>query len=413
MTDTHTPATEEPVGTRSVETAYDGRVGTFAAHGGTIPDPGTVVRGIALGSTRRQLEGVLISVDATAGTATIVAKRKRDRVSGASFGEWAPYTTTVRRQIKIDGAEVFTPEPKAALVRTTAICDEADQRAIPVGGILSALRSGGVQLREDYVYRGTVLTADLTGGASIRSTERALTRPDAVTGDEYAWEAIPERNVDVHCHWASGRLGRMDAGWLWEYSTTAAGSVPRPDPALDPDKKTPLTGMKIGDMVVGLRPAYGRDTVASWVKGTIVKWDLRNQNPIVRVTDPMESDAEVDSEVSVRDTDTYPALADPKNSDPEEFKKTLRNYLIGRHKRNDFCRGGLNTMLAAFGLPLYETRRRAKMVVTVDYDPNETDLYSVQSGLRSGLDGVEFLSFAERSGEDIELTVESDVSADD
>jgi len=148
------------------------------------------------------------------------------------------------------------------------------------------------------------------------------------------------------------------------------------------------------------------------VKGEIFKWDVRYGRPIVKVTDPMESSKKVGDEVALTPDDVYPAMADPAAVSAEEYKKTLRLYLIGRHKRGDFCRGGLNTMLAAHGIPLYETRRRAQMVVTVDYDPNTTDLNSVRRDLQRQMAGVQGLSFSERSGEDIELTVESDRTGD-
>lgn len=390
------------------ETTHAGDRGTFVAHDGAMPEVGTVVRAFAVDNRNRQLEGLFLSADVTAGIAVIEAKRRRQRRGDGTFTDWENYAGRARRNIRIEGAEVFKPgaAAKPTLVRRKAIENQEDQNAITPGMILSARGANG----GGYVYRGEVLSARSGGQVRVYATERA--RKDPYTKDStYNWEPFGPREIDVHCTWSDGREGYAAAGWLWEMS---GPSVKRVDPAFDPNRKTPHTGMKIGDLVVGLarENEYGRDTVSSWVKGVIFKWDTRYGRPIVKVTDPMESTHAVDQEVTLVPEDTYPAMADPATVSPEEFKRTLRLYLIGRHKRGDFCRGGLNTMLAAHGIPLYETRRRAVMQVTVDYDPNVTDLYAVQTDLRRKMTGVRGLSFSERSGEDIELTLESDRTGD-
>lgn len=388
--------------------AYDGTAGEFVSHDGQIPEPGTIVRGMM--TDTRQIEGLFLRANPETGEAQVEAKRRRDKRADGTFTAWHGYTNAARRAVRIEGATVFKAGADApkTLVRTSPIRNEEEQAAIAPGMILSARSEYG---RE--VYRGEVLSVGRAGGVRLRATEKSgLPESGYSSADgSYAWETIPAQDVDVHCVWADGRTGYDSAGWLWE--RVGQPGVKRVDPAYDPNRKTPHTGMKIGDLVVGLmrENEYGRDTVGSWVKGTIFKWDTRYGRPIVKVTDPMESNKKVDQEVALIGDDVYPAMADPATVSPEEYKKTLRLYLIGRHKRGDFCRGGLNTMLAAHGIPLYETRRRAQMVVTVDYDPNTTDLHTVQRNLSSKLAGVQGLQFTERSGEDIELTVESDVTA--
>jgi hypothetical protein len=288
-----------------------------------------------------------------------------------------------------------------------AIRSRADSDGVNIGDILSAKEHYG---SDRDVFRGQVMRkVNEHGEWTILATEMArLSTVQQATG-VYDWQPIAPREIHVVAVWSDGDRGYDRAGHVWTKLTPGVKPV---DPAYDPTRKTPYTGQKIGDVVVGLLKDQDgrRDTVSSWVRGEIVKWNVRYGRPIIKVTDKMESTKKVDAEVELVPEDTYPAMADPSAVSPEEYKKTLRLYLIGRHKRGDFCRGGLNTMLAAHGIPLYETRRRAQMVVTVDYDPNETDLYTVQQDLRRKMAGVSGLTFSERSGEDIELNLESDVT---
>lgn len=393
------------------DSAFDGQAGAFEPHNGQIPEPGTIVRGMSGGGSRRQIEGLFLRMNtADPAVAWVEAKRRRTRRADGTFTEWESYGARAERSVLVEGAEVFKPgavgtAPKPGFARMMVISDIHVNDLVSVGMVLSAKEVGNA----DRIYRGKIVEkVDNDGYFTIEATHlhRATSATRYSAGGVYNWEELPTpENKRVIADWSEGRENWDRAGWTWEQ--LAPGQKPV-DPALDPKRSTPYTGMKIGDLVVGLMRDGGRDTVSSWVRGTIVKWETRNWNPIIKVTDPMESDKKVGQEVPLYKEDTYPALADPKGADPEEFKKTLRAYLIGRHKRSDFCRGGLNTMLAAFGLPLYETRRRAQMVVTVDYDPNTTDLYSVQRTLQRGLPGVQGLSFTERSGVEIELTVESD-----
>ncbi len=396
----------------STDSNYVGDPGEFEPHGGTMPDPGTVVRGFVATSPARQVEGLFHRADVEAGTATIERKRKRAKRADGTFGNWEPYSTAGRTTVLIEGATVFKPgaAAKATLVRNrTAISGEGESRAVTVGTILSARERYG---DDSLVYRGVVtelISEGLYGEYWINATEVARGIRSRSTAGVYNWETLSSPlRIHAIAEWSRGTRGDDNAGWVW---TLSAPGVKQLDPAYDPNRKTRFTNQKIGDLVVGQRATggNGRDTVSSWVKGEIVKWDIRNGGPIVKVTDKMESAAKVGDEIPLNGDDVYPALADPASADPEEFKKTLRAYLIGRHKRGDFCQGGLNTMLAAHGIPLYETRRRAKMVITVDYDPNTTDLYQVKEGLRRAVEGVSSLSLDERSAEEFE--VESDVTA--
>lgn len=389
-----------------MDEAYDGQKGAFVGHDGQVPESGTIVRG--MNTDTRQIEGLFLRMDGEA-EATIEAKRRRRRLADGTFGEWEGYENTARRSIRVAGAEVFkpgaTPETPTEVYysRVTSICSEVDNAALAVGDVVSA--RGYDDSR--YVYRGAISRQpERNGRIYINATHRCHLADPYSTSGVYNWMSLGgEVEVRIYMDWSEGWELWDRAGWKWE--KLAPGQKPV-DPQFDPSRKTPHTGMKIGDLVVGLRTNGGRDTVSSWIRGEIVKWDTRNGHPIVRVTDPMESGGKVGQEFPVSKADVYPALADPKNADPEEFKKTLRLYLIGRHKHGDFCRGGLNTMLAAFGIPLYETRRVATMVVTVDYDPNNTDLYQVQQQLQSSIRGVNSLSLNEREGREIE--VESDVT---
>jgi len=387
------------------DSAHDGTAGAFLPHDGQMPEPGAIVRGFAVSDGRRQVEGLFLSADPISGTAVLERKRRRNKRDG-SFGEWETYSSNGRTTVNIEGAEVFKAgaATQPTLVRQGAIDRSTTARAVLVGQIMSA----PTEYDPEIVYRGVVTAGGSTGPFIITATEKASVARRARTG-AYAWEKIPDQPITVYATFSFGESGYDNAAWIWEL---VGPGIKRVDPAYDPNRKTTHTGLKIGDLVVGLmiNARGGRDSVASWVKGEIIKWDTRYNRPIVKVTDKMESDRKVDSEVTLESDDVYPAMADPAGVSPEEYKKTLRLYLIGRHKRGDFCRGGLNTMLAAHGIPLYETRRRAVMTITVDYDPNTTDLYTVQSSLRAQLPGVSGLSFAERSGDDIELGVESDVT---
>lgn len=390
--------------------AYDGTVGAFAAHDGAMPEPGTIVRGMVQ-STNKQVEGLFLRLTPGETTATVECKRRRTKRADGTFGEWQSYANATRRQVTVEGAEVFKPGAAAApvLMRGTPITNASTSALVNVGDVLSAKEKYG---EERIVFRGVVVRKYNDHGEwIINATEKARLSDRRQATGVYDWKPIEPRQIHALAQWTDGTEGNDRAGYVW--TKTAPGTKPI-DPAFDPKRKTPHTGMGIGDLVVGLRKEndYGRDTVSSWVTGEIIKWDVRYWRPIVKVTNPMESGVEVGKEVALVSEDTYPALPDPKVADPEEFKKTLRLYLIGRHKRGDFCRGGLNTMLAAHGIPLYETRRRAIMQVTVDYDPNTTDMYALQTELRRGLTGVSGLSFSERSGEDIELTLESDRTGD-
>lgn len=406
----HLPLSPE-VTEAPTDTVYDGTTGSFEPHNGQIPESGTVVRAMHNGNANRQIEGLFLRMNsAVPEFAWVDAKRRRTKRTDGTFSEWESYSARAERSVVVEGAEVFKPgatSPAPAtpsLTRTSVINDTHSNASVGVGMILSARAYND----SDRIYRGRVVEkSDNDGYFYVEATHFHRIRSADRYSDNgtYNWEAMPAERKRVIADWSEGREMWNRAGWVWE--ELAPGQKPI-EPAFDPKRATPYTGRKIGDLVVGLRHNGGRDTVSSWVRGTIVRWDTRTWNPIIKVTDPMESDRKVDQEVTLYKEDTYPALADPKNADPEEFKKTLRAYLIGRHKRSDMCRGGLNTMLAAFGLPLYETRRRAVMQITVDYDPNTTDLYAVQSGLQRGLPGVQGLSFAERTGEDIELAVESD-----
>lgn len=389
-----------------MDEAYDGQKGAFVGHDGQVPESGTIVRG--MNTDTRQIEGLFLRMDGEA-EATIEAKRRRRRLTDGTFSEWEGYENTARRNIRVAGAEVFkpgaTPETPAEVHygRTTPIGSEADNAELAIGDVVSARGYDDAR----YVYRGAISRQpDRNGRIYINATHRCRLADPYSTSGVYNWSPIDQTEIRIYMDWSEGRELWDRAGWKWE--KLAPGQKPV-DPQFDPNRKTPHTGMKIGDLVVGLRTNGGRDTVSSWIRGEIVKWDTRNGHPIVRVTDPMESGGKVGQEFPVSKADVYPALADPKNADPEEFKKTLRLYLIGRHKHGDFCRGGLNTMLAAFGIPLYETRRVATMVVTVDYDPNNTDLYQVQRQLQSSIRGVNGLSLDEREGREVE--VESDVTA--
>lgn len=392
------------------EEAYDGQKGAFLPHGGEMPEPGTIVRGM-VHTTSSQVEGLFLRVETGGVTASVEAKRKRTRKADGTFTDWVPYSTRQSRVVTIDGAEVFKPgaskPAEAVLVRGSAITNAHTSAEVKIGDIFS----GKVQYGSDHeVFRGEVLRVfSRHGEYVVNVTEQARFADGRQATGVYDWKPIDPREMQIYANWSDGDRGYDRAGYVW---TKLEPGVKPVDPAFDPKRKTPFTGMGIGDVVVGLMKDRdgSRDTVSSWVKGEIIKWNVRYSRPIIKVTDKMESDKKVDAEVELVPEDTYPAMADPSAVSPEEYKKTLRLYLIGRHKRGDFCRGGLNTMLAAHGIPLYETRRRAQLVVQVDYDPNETDLYTVQQDLRRKMAGVSGLSFSERSGEDIELTLESDVT---
>jgi hypothetical protein len=400
------PYSETETPASSSDSAYDGTPGEFEPHDGHAPEPGTIVRGFSSANSSRQVEGVFLRL--TGSEARVDRKRKRTKRADGTFSSWETYTVGGSVSVAIEGATIFKPGASATstpgFTRTTPITSREENATVTVGMILSAR---GVEER-GHIYRGEVTEVGTNGRFTLNATHYSVVRDSYSTSGSYAWLPMASGTAMlVIADWSEGRERWDRAGWLWE--RLAPGQKPV-DPAYDPKRKTPFTGMKIGDIVVGLRVNGGRDTVSSWARGELVKWNVREGNPIIKVTDPMESGAEVGKEVTLYRDDTYPALADPKNSDPEEFKKVLRAYLIGRHKRSDMCRGGLNTMLAAFGLPLYETRRRAVMNMTVEYDPNEVDLYSVQQNLRRGLPGVSGLSFSEQSGEDVELSVQSDIS---
>lgn len=404
------------------DSAYDGTPGAFEPHNGQIPESGTVVRAMYHGAGSRQVEGLFLRMNSADPTyAWVDAKRRRTKRVDGTFSEWESYSTRAERSVVVEGAEVFKPgaTAKPTWARTRAITSSARDRRATVGQIISAPEgeAGGPLSRgrnATKYYRGEVVDAHgYDGPYTILATEECdlSSAQRRMTAEPYEWRPLAEpRRVMVYAVFSSGVDGFADAGWVWEKNEPG---IKRVDPAFDPNRKTTHTGLGIDDLVVGLmRDAYhGRDTVSSWAKGVIFKWDTRYNRPIIKITDPMESDKKVGDEVTLDAEDVYPAMADPASVSPEEYKKTLRAYLIGRHKRGDFCRGGLNTMLAAHGIPLYETRRRAKMVLTVDYDPNTTDLYAVSQSLRRGLTGVSGLSFDERSGEDIELAVESDQTA--
>jgi len=406
-----TPAPEEV----ATDSNYSGEPGTFVSHDGHMPEPGTVVRAMADSGTSRQYEGLFLRLN-EGGTrsARIEVKRRRDKRANGTFTSWVDFANRTQRDVRVEGAEIFKPGTAAVpmeFVRGAVITTRGQSQAVQVGDIISGHERGSLRDRHYTLYRGAMVrdVNDGYGEWIITATHTASVRQYSTSGAVEWTEMEAPAEKHIIAQWGDGREGYDNAGYTWTV-TGGNAAVKRVDPAFDPNRKTVHTGLKIGDLVVGLRPEGGRDTVSSWVKGTIHKWDTRYGRPIIKVTDPMESDRTVDQEVTVREDDVYPALADPKGADPEEFKKTLRLYLIGRHKRGDFCRGGLNTMLAAFGVPLYETRRRAQMVVAVDYDPNATDLYTVQQQLRSQMPGVSGLSFEERSGEEIELTLESDVT---
>lgn len=391
--------------------AHDGQKGIFEPHNGSAPESGTIVRGMVPGLTR-QVEGLFLRLNDD-GTATIERKRKRVKRADGRFTEWETYSNVGRVSIAVEGAEVFKPggskPAETVLTRGEPITNPRTSAEVKVGDIFS----GKVQYGSDReVFRGEVVRVFSTHGEYvINATEQARLADARQATGVYDWKPIDPREMQIYANWSDGDRGYDRAGYVW---TKLEPGVKPVDPAFDPKRKTPFTGMGIGDVVVGLMKERdgSRDTVSSWVKGEIVKWNVRYGRPIVKVTDKMESTKQPDAEVELVPEDTYPAMADPAATSPEEYKKTLRLYLIGRHKRGDFCRGGLNTMLAAHGIPLYETRRRAKLVVQVDYDPNVTDLYSVQQDLRSKMAGVSGLSFAERSGEDIELALESDRTQD-
>lgn len=404
--------TDEPVETVvSTDSNYAGEPGEFVPHNNEMPEPGTVVRGFAENNPSRQVEGLFLRM-LDDGGAQVERKRKRLKRGNGTFTSWENYANTGRATVQIEGALVFKAgaAPSApTLTRTVAIEGaRVDRNRAEVGEIISA----PTEYDPSVVYRGKVTSVhSYTGPYTIAATEKATLHggQGAATDGVYTWETIPEQSITVYATFANGIDKQNRAGWKWEF--VGPGAPKRTDPAFDPNRATEYTKQKIGDLVVARRATggNGRDTVSSWLKGTIIKWDTRHGAPIVKVTDKMESNLSEGDEVMVVSEDVYPALADPKSADPEEFKKTLRLYLIGRHKRGDFCQGGLNTMLAAHGIPLYETRRRAKMVITVDYDPNSTDLYQVREGLRRAVSGVTGLSLDERSGEEFE--VESDVTA--
>jgi hypothetical protein len=390
------------------EEAYDGTKGAFFPHTGEAPEPGTIVRGMVPGTTR-QVEGLFLRLDD--GAAVVERKRKRNKKADGTFGDWDTYANVGRANLSIEGAEVFKPgaskPAEPTLVRGTPLTDAATSNEVDYGNIISAREKYG---SENTAYRGVVVRRyNQHGEYIVNVTEKARLASGTQANGVYKWEPMEPREMHLIAQWSDGSRGYDRAGWTWAQLMPGVKPV---DPAYDPKRKTPYTGMGIGDVVVGLmRERDGsRDTVASWVRGEIVKWNVRYGRPVVRVSDKMESNKAVGDEVELVAEDTYPAMADPASVSPEEYKKTLRLYLIGRHKRGDFCRGGLNTMLAAHGIPLYETRRRAQLLVTVDYDPNETDLYTVQTELRSKLAHVSGLSFHEQSGEDIELTLESDTT---
>jgi len=392
------PATPPPP-PEPTDTTFDGQRGEFLPHEGQIPEHGTIVRG--LNSDTRQIEGTFIAMDGE-GAATLRAQRRRRVNSNGTFGEWEAYENTPSRQVRVAGATVFkagaTPadQPEVHYRRGAAIEDRGG--SLVRGAIVSAVGYN----QSDNVWRGAFQRRIGTDGrVVILATHRA--QMDTYNTDGvYEWAKIDPREITVWMDRNEARQGWNRAGYHWE--PLAPGEKPV-DPQFDPARKTQHTGMGIGDMVVGT-VSSSRDTVGNWVRGEIIKW--KRSNPVVRVTDKMESSKKVGDEVEVIAADTYPALADPKGADPDEFKKTLRLYLIGRHKHGDFCRGGLNTMLAAFGIPLYETRRQATVVVTVDYDPNSVDLYQVQSQLASGMAGVNGITISEREGNDFE--VEADVT---
>lgn len=390
------------------EEAHDGTKGAFLPHNGEMPEPGTIVRGMVPGTTR-QVEGLFLRLDDD--HAVIERKRKRNVSASGKFGEWETYANTGRVRLTVSGAEVFkagaSKPAEAVWTRMRGITSSSAEARAEVGQIISAPSYATMHENRIEIYRGEVTNSHGYGGEyTIRATEKATVNRRDLVG-EYKFQPIPEEEIMVYATFSEARNGLARGAYLWE--KLAPGQKPV-DPAFDPKRKTTHTGMGIGDLVVGLMYGGGRDTVSCWVKGEIFKWEVRYGRPVVKVTDPMESGKKVGEEIALSGDDTYPAMADPANVSPEEYKKTLRLYLIGRHKRGDFCRGGLNTMLAAHGIPLYETRRRAQLLVTVDYDPNETDLYSVQSALSRQLAHVSGLSFSERSGEDIELTLESDTT---
>ncbi len=407
----HLPYTGEPEAPATTqEAAYDGTLGAFEPHNGQMPESGTIVRGFSVVNSLRQLEGLFLRLDG--GEATVERKRKRMRKSDGTFTEWEMYNTAGRVGVTVEGAEVFKPGgttiAKPTWNRLRAIDSSRTGRRAELGQIVSGQigdTSGPDRgLRAENYFRGEVINVGSYGGPyMIRATEVCDLSETAgrSTSDRYNWRTLDEpRDVQIYAVFSDGSDTLARAAWVWEKLEPGAKRV---DPAFDPKRATTYTGMKIGDLVVGLQASGGRDTVSSWVRGEFIKWDTRRNMPIVKVTDPMESTAKVGAEVTVSGDDTYPALADPKTSDPERFKTVLRAYLIGRHKRGDMCRGGLNTMLAAFGIPLYETRRIAKLSVSVEYDPNTTDLYGLQSSLRRGMTGVAGLAISEAEGHDFEV----------
>jgi hypothetical protein len=390
------------------EEAHNGVKGAFLPHSGEMPEVSAIVRGMVAG-TNRQVEGLFLRGDGE--SLVVERKRKRAKKADGTFGDWEAYANVGRVTLTAEGAEVFkagaSKPAEAVWTRMRGITSSSPDARAEVGQIISAPSYATMHENRIAIYRGEVTNSHgYSGEYTIRATEKAtVNRRDAV--GVYDFKPIPEEEIMVYATFSEARNGLARGAYLWE--KLAPGQKPV-DPAFDPKRKTSYTGLGIGDLVVGLMHGGGRDTVSSWVKGEIFKWDVRNNRPIVKVTDKMESTKKVGDEATLHSDDVYPAMADPSAVSPEEYKKTLRLYLIGRHKRGDFCRGGLNTMLAAHGIPLYETRRRAQLLVTVDYDPNETDLYTVQSALSRQLAHVSGLSFSERSGEDIELTLESDTT---
>lgn len=384
------------------DSAFDGQQGEFLPHDGQVPESGSIVRG--LNTDTRQVEGLFLRMDGEA-EATVEAKRRRRVNSNGTFGEWESYENTTRRNVRVEGATVFKPGATPAdmpeiFYERGAVVDDRGE-SLRVGDVVSAVGYS----KSDHIYRGTfVRTHSDAGGRVVIMATHSFRSTDVYNTDGiYPWVKLSSpTEVTVWMDRSEARQRWNRAGWRW--APLAPGVKPL-DPAFDPKRKTSHTGMGIGDVVVGR--TGGRDTVSSWVRGEIVKW--HGSSPVVKVTDKMESAHKVGAEVVVDAGDTYPALADPKGADPDEFKKTLRLYLIGRHKHGDFCQGGLNTMLAAFGIPLYEKRRRSTMVVTIDYDPNGTDLYEVQRQLQANMSNVSGVQISERDGTDFEI--EADVTA--
>lgn len=391
------PAPPEPT-----DSTFDEQAGEFLPHNGEVPTSGAIVRG--MNTDTREVEGLFLRMDGEE-EATIEAKRRRTVRANGTRGEWEVYENTSRRNIRVAGATIFKPGATPAdmpEIFYERVSDPIEDRgaSLTPGEVVSAVGYS----QSDYVFRGTFLrTVGTDGRVRIMATHRS--RMDTYSTDGiYSWVKLgTPTEVTAWMDRSEARQRWNRAGYRW---TPLAPGVKPVDPAFDPKRKTPNSGMGIGDMVVGVM-STSRDTVSNWVRGEIVKW--RGSNPVVRVTDKMESSKKVGAEVEVISGDTYPALADPKGADPEAFKNTLRMYLIGRHKHGDFCQGGLNTMLSAFGIPLYEKRRRATLVVSVDYDPNSTDMYEVQRQLQSGMAGVSGISIGERDGADFE--VEADVTA--